>query len=44
MSLQECGAKTGSRLVTVRKVLYAEGWKIAPDANDVDSSDEEEEF
>lgn len=28
----------------VRKVLYADGWKINPDVEDVDSSDEEDDF
>jgi len=43
-SLEACGIRSGSRVVTVRKVLFADGWKINADVDDVDSSDEEDEF
>jgi len=42
--LETCGIRAGSRVTVVRKVLYADGWKINPDVEDVDSSDEEDDF
>jgi len=43
-SLQEYGIQDGDMIISVRKELYADGWKLKDHLDDVTSSDSDVEF